>query len=73
VNPASKKPNSEGTVYTITPSGSEEVIHNFTGGPGGRVPYANLTASNGTLYGTTIWGGNKGKTGGTGTLFEVAP
>ncbi|HET6275341.1 MAG TPA: choice-of-anchor tandem repeat GloVer-containing protein [Candidatus Cybelea sp.] len=73
VNPETKKPASQGTIYTITPSGSETVIHNFTGGPGGRVPYADLTVANGTLYGTTIWGGNKGQKGGTGTLFDVAP
>jgi uncharacterized repeat protein (TIGR03803 family) len=71
---ASKKPTSEGTIYTITPSGTEQVVHNFTGGPGGRVPYANLTVMNGSLYGTTIWGGNaKGPKGGVGTLFEFTP
>ncbi len=70
----SRKPTSEGTIYTITPSGSEEVVHNFTGGPGGRVPYANLTAMSGALYGTTIWGGNvKGPKGGVGTVFEFSP
>ncbi len=74
INPAEKKPTSEGTVFTITPSGTEQVIHNFTGGLGGRAPYANLALMNGTLYGTTIWGGNKkAKKGGTGTLFQVAP
>lgn len=74
-NPAHKfKPSSEGTIYTITPSGSEQVVHNFTGGPGGRVPYADLVTMNGALYGTTIWGGrNQGKRGGTGTLFRLVP
>ncbi len=69
-----RKLGSEGTIYTITPSGSEQVLHNFTGGPGGRVPYANLTAMNGVLYGVTIWGGNlKGPKGGVGTIFELTP
>ncbi|HEX3369700.1 MAG TPA: choice-of-anchor tandem repeat GloVer-containing protein [Candidatus Cybelea sp.] len=69
-----RKPTSEGTIYTITPSGSEQVVHNFSGGPGGRVPYANLTALNGSLYGVTIWGGNKkGPKGGVGTIFEYTP
>ncbi|MFZ1016856.1 MAG: choice-of-anchor tandem repeat GloVer-containing protein [Candidatus Cybelea sp.] len=69
-----RKLNSEGTIYTITPSGSEQVLHSFTGGPGGRVPYANLTAMNGALYGVTIWGGNlKGPKGGVGTIFEYNP
>ncbi|MFY9720789.1 MAG: choice-of-anchor tandem repeat GloVer-containing protein, partial [Candidatus Cybelea sp.] len=35
-----KKSTTDGTIYTITPSGSEQVLHSFTGGPGGRVPYA---------------------------------
>jgi uncharacterized repeat protein (TIGR03803 family) len=74
VNPAHRrKPSSEGTIYTITPSGSELVVHDFTGGPGGRVPYADLVTMNGVLYGTTIWGGNNGKRGGTGTLFQLVP
>ncbi|MGA7284068.1 MAG: choice-of-anchor tandem repeat GloVer-containing protein [Candidatus Cybelea sp.] len=74
VNPAHRrKPSSEGTIYTITPSGSELVVHDFTGGPGGRVPYADVVTMNGTLYGTTIWGGNNGKRGGTGTLFQLVP
>ncbi len=69
--PATKKPTTFGVIYTITPSGTEQVLHNFTGGPGGRVPYANLTAMNGALYGTTIWGG-RGKAG-VGTVFEYSP
>lgn len=69
-----KKPKTEGTIFSITASGSEQVLHDFTGGPGGRVPYATLITMNGALYGTTIWGGNaKAKTGGTGTLFELTP
>lgn len=70
----STKPTSEGTIFTITPSGLEQVVHDFSGGPGGRVPYANLTAVNNALFGTTIWGGNaQGPKGGTGTLFEFTP
>jgi uncharacterized repeat protein (TIGR03803 family) len=69
-----RKPTSEGTIYTISPSGSEQVLHSFTGGPGGRVPYANLTVMGSSLYGVTIWGGNpKGFSGGVGTIFEYTP
>lgn len=69
-----RKLTSQGTIYTIAPSGSEQVLHSFTGGPGGRVPYASLTAMNGALYGVTIWGGNlKGPKGGVGTVFELTP
>jgi uncharacterized repeat protein (TIGR03803 family) len=60
-----------GTIYTITPSGSEQVLHSFTGGPGGRVPYADLAVFKGALYGTTLWGG-RGKSG-VGTVFEYSP
>ena len=61
----------EGTIYTITPSGSESVLHSFPGGPGGRVPYATLTTMSGSLYGTTVWGGRTGA--GVGTVFEYTP
>lgn len=64
---------SEGTIFTIAPSGAEQVVHNFTGGPGGRVPYAGLTVMNGAFYGATIWGGNKGKKGGVGTVYTYTP
>jgi uncharacterized repeat protein (TIGR03803 family) len=67
----SKKLATDGTIYTITPSGSEQVLHSFTGGPGGRVPYANLTVMHGALYGTTIWGGRGYR--GVGTVFEYSP
>lgn len=33
------------------------VIHNFTGGPGGAVPYAGVVVDSGNLYGTTVDGG----------------
>ncbi|HVN69683.1 MAG TPA: choice-of-anchor tandem repeat GloVer-containing protein [Candidatus Binatia bacterium] len=68
------KPSSEGTIYTILPSGTEQVVHDFSGGPGGRAPYADLTVMNGALYGTTIWGGDtNNKRGGVGTVFEYSP
>jgi hypothetical protein len=51
------------------PSGSESVVHNFTGKAGGYFPDENLTAVGGTLYGTTMWGfGKKG-----GIVFEFTP
>jgi uncharacterized repeat protein (TIGR03803 family) len=46
-----------GTVYSITTTGTEEVLYRFTGGStDGAHPFANLTNLTGTLYGTT-WGG----------------
>jgi uncharacterized repeat protein (TIGR03803 family) len=64
-------PHNYGTLYGITPSGSETVLHRFTGAAGGRNPYANLTVMNGVLYGTTLMGVRKGDSG--GTIFEYAP
>lgn len=46
-----------GTVYSITPSGSETVVYRFPGPPGGSGPEGNLLVSNGALYGTTFYGG----------------
>jgi uncharacterized repeat protein (TIGR03803 family) len=46
-----------GTVYSITPSGSETVVYKFPGPPGGSGPEGNLIAFNGALYGTTFYGG----------------
>jgi uncharacterized repeat protein (TIGR03803 family) len=57
-----------GTVFSISPSGSESVLYRFTGNPDGANPgSAPLLDVNGTLYGTTMWGGAHGK----GTVFTV--
>ena len=40
----------------------------FSGGPDGAWPLAGLTNVNGTLYGTTVYGG----TSGDGTVFQVS-
>lgn len=63
--------NRDGTIFSITTSGSETVLHSFTGPGGGRVPYANLTPMGDALYGTTVWGGRKGA--GVGTAYEFVP
>jgi uncharacterized repeat protein (TIGR03803 family) len=49
-----------GTVYAITTSGSESVLHSFAGGNDGLFPYAGLTNVGGVLYGTTPDGGSHG-------------
>jgi uncharacterized repeat protein (TIGR03803 family) len=46
-----------GTVYSISTSGSETVLHAFAGIPDGALPNAALIDVNGTLYGTTGSGG----------------
>jgi|HubBroStandDraft_4_1064222.scaffolds.fasta_scaffold00010_66 uncharacterized repeat protein (TIGR03803 family) len=59
--------NSLGTVFAITPSGTQTIVYNFKGGPkDGALPEAGLIDVNGTLLGTS-GGGAKG----IGTVFEV--
>ncbi|HLY01103.1 MAG TPA: choice-of-anchor tandem repeat GloVer-containing protein [Candidatus Cybelea sp.] len=64
-----------GTVFAITTSGAEGVIHSFYGGKGdGENPEAGLTDVNGTLYGTTSEGGancERSSSGGCGTVFAI--
>jgi uncharacterized repeat protein (TIGR03803 family) len=58
-----------GTVFQLTPSGTLNVLHSFTGGDG-AYPEAGLIAEPaGNLYGTT-WGGGDG---GQGTVFQLTP
>ena len=58
-----------GTVFTITASGAEQVLHSFTGGTDGSMPLAGLTYANNVLYGTTSSGGANNY----GTVFEIGP
>ena len=62
----------DGTVYSVTTSGHESVLHSFTGTPDGAFPLTGLIAVRGALYGTTEDGGVYGQ-GGTGTLYEISP
>lgn len=64
-----------GTVFTISPSGTEKVIHSFGNGTDGADPQASLIALNGTLYGTTNNGGKYacGTTTDCGTVFSITP
>jgi uncharacterized repeat protein (TIGR03803 family) len=58
----------EGTVFAITTSGKETVLHKFAGGPGdGSAPSAGLVNVNGTLFGTT-WQGGANR---IGTVYSV--
>jgi uncharacterized repeat protein (TIGR03803 family) len=59
-----------GTVFKLTPTGTETVLHSFAGGSSdGANPSANLIqSSDGNLYGSTGAGGP----GGDGTFFKVA-
>jgi uncharacterized repeat protein (TIGR03803 family) len=59
-----------GTVFKITPTGTETVIYNFTDAGDGATPYSALTiGSDMSFYGTTSAGG----THGDGTVFKLTP
>ena len=59
-----------GTVFSVTLSGStgkENVLYRFRGGPDGANPAGTLAPLNGTLYGTTEYGGEYNH----GTVFTI--
>ena len=66
-----------GTVYRISVTGSEKVLHDFDGSyADGTLPYAGLIDVGGTLYGTTGGGGSYGQDGYgacCGTVFSITP
>lgn len=57
-----------GTVFSITTTGTEKVLHTFDGYDG-AFPVADLVAVKGVLYGTTQFGGSYDE----GTVFSVTP
>ena len=60
--------NGTGTLFKITPDGAESVLWNFGSGTDGYSPGGNLLqASDGTIYGTTYYGGPHGG----GTVFSI--
>lgn len=59
-----------GTVFSVTTSGTEQVLYSFGGGRDGSDPQASLINVNGTLYGTTFTGGSPFNSG-EGTVFKV--
>jgi uncharacterized repeat protein (TIGR03803 family) len=57
-----------GTVFRITTNGIRTTLYSFGGGSDGSFPYAGLIqASDGSLYGTTAYGGDYGD----GTVFQI--
>jgi uncharacterized repeat protein (TIGR03803 family) len=60
----------EGTVFSVTPTGKETVLHSFGGPSDGKSPGdVNLTLLDGALYGTTTAGGKYAD----GVVFRVLP
>ena len=57
-----------GTVFEVTASGTEAILHSFSGGVDGISPYAGLVFDKkDNLYGTTLYGGSFD----LGTVFEL--
>jgi uncharacterized repeat protein (TIGR03803 family) len=75
VNPGAFHLYDQGTVFKITPTGTETVIYNFgvaTGdafSPGGSLVFD----KKGHLYGTTAYGGAQGGVYGEGSVFKLTP
>jgi uncharacterized repeat protein (TIGR03803 family) len=62
--------NNYGTVFKVTRTGTETVLHRFASGADGSTPqYGSLVLVNGVLYGTTRQGGANG----TGTAYSIRP
>jgi len=58
-----------GTVFKVTPSGTQTTLHTFAG-PDGSEPLAGLVqGTNGSFYGTTNMGGARGY----GVIFKITP
>ena len=63
-----------GTVFKLTPDGTETVLYAFTGGSDGAYPESGVIMDEaGNLYGTTESGGTGCDGSGCGTVFKVAP
>jgi|SRR5580700_1320230 uncharacterized repeat protein (TIGR03803 family) len=59
---------SGGTVFSISATGTEQVLHSFGAGSDGSKPFGGLIDVRGTLYGTTLAGGTYNK----GTVFSIS-
>ncbi len=64
-----------GTVFSLTASGTETVLHSFGGNEydGDEPVWSGLTDIGGTLYGTTSAGGNGPCYNGCGIVFSLTP
>ncbi len=64
-----------GTIYSVTPSGVHTVLHKFKGFGDGAYPVSGLVAVNGTMYGTTPYGGDFSvcTEDGCGVVYSITP
>jgi uncharacterized repeat protein (TIGR03803 family) len=63
--------NNLGSVFVLTPTGTESVVYSFAGGADGSHPVGGLVrdTKTGNLYGATVYGGSTNN----GTVFMVNP
>ena len=62
-----------GTVFSLTLTGKEKVLHAFAGCSDGFEADTSLTRLNGTLYGLTFYGGDPNCSLGSGTAYAATP
>ena len=66
-----------GVVFKVNSTGTETVLHEFTGGADGSLPVGLIQDSAGNLYGTTAYGGDLSTGGslhpGCGVVFKLDP
>jgi uncharacterized repeat protein (TIGR03803 family) len=62
-----------GTVFELSPAGSETILHHFQGGSDGANPNAGVVQdTEGNFYGTTRYGGHGCNSQGCGTVFKIS-
>ena len=61
--------NNEGTVFSLSPTGAETVLHSFGTGNDGQRPEDGLLATKSKFFGTAAFGGADGY----GTFYKVGP
>jgi len=64
----------QGTVYRLTPDGTESVLYSFSGGSDGGLPVGGVLLKRGRLYGATSQGGSDPTACGNigcGTVYEI--
>lgn len=66
--PYSNSYTGNGTVFKVTPTGEETVLHLFAGGADSFCPQVLIQGSDGNFYGTT-----SGDFGTSGTVFQLTP
>jgi uncharacterized repeat protein (TIGR03803 family) len=60
-----------GGIYKVDASGNETVLYSFTGGTDGGTPWGRLyVSSSGSVFGTTLFGGDSNN---DGVVFKITP